>query len=231
MIRISFETVGDWTWHTDGIGDERVDIVLPYPGENTANIDVFNLPEYGRGWTGVEPPWRHYTVRGVHDEGRRFDIDFVVHGHGIASQWAERAEPGHILGVFNDSPTRSYYDPPADTRTLILAADAAGLPGLGRILEGLDPTMHAIAAVEVVDPADIQSLHTTADVQLLWLTGTGNGSSPSALPAAVRALAAPAVPWYAWVACEASASRAIRTDLRKRLRSPRARHHAIGYWT
>ena len=33
MIRITLETVGDWRWHVNGIGDERVDIAIPRPGE------------------------------------------------------------------------------------------------------------------------------------------------------------------------------------------------------
>ena len=91
MIRISFQTIGDWRWHTDGTGDERMDIAIPRPGETEADLTTFNLPEYGPGWVGEEPPWRHYTVRAVHDDGRRFDIDFAIHGEGIASTWAERA--------------------------------------------------------------------------------------------------------------------------------------------
>lgn len=231
MIRISLETVGGWQWPTHGIGDERVDIAIPRPGETVADIDVFNLPEYGRGWQGEEPPWRHYTVRAVRDEGRRFDIDFVVHGDGIASGWAERAEPGHILGIFNELDSRSYYAPPADTRVQFLVADATGLPGIGRTIEGLPRGMRAIAIIEVPSEEDIQSFATEADVEIRWMTGTGNGHGPSALPGAVAELVAPEEPWYAWVACEASASRTIRKDLRNRLQSPRDRHNVIGYWT
>jgi len=229
MIRISFETVGGWHWHEDGIGDERVDIAIPRPGRTVAEIDTFNLPEYGPGWTGEEPPWRHYTVRAVHDGGRRFDIDFVVHGEGVASTWAERAEPGHEIGVFHGG--GSYYRPPQDAAFQLLVADATGLPGLGRIVEGLDAGVRALAVVEVSDPADVQSFGTAADVEFRWLTGSGNGHGASALPAAVSLVDAPDAPWYAWVACEASASRAIRRDLRQRLGSPRDRHHVIGYWT
>lgn len=230
MIRITLETVGDWLWHVNGVGDERVDIALPRPGETRAELETFNLPEYGPGWTGEEPPWRHYTIRSVHDGGRRFDIDFALHGHGIASTWAERAEPGHVIGVFNDGESRSYYEPPADAEVQILLADATGLPGLGRILEGLAAGVRALVIAEVADEADILPFASAADVHYRWLVGTGNGLGDSALPGAAAELAAPDAPWYAWIACEASASRAIRRDLRQRLGSPRDRHHAIGYW-
>jgi NADPH-dependent ferric siderophore reductase len=229
MIRISFVTVGDWQWETDGRGDERVDIAIPRPGEDAADIAVFNLPEYGHGWEGEEPPWRHYTIRAVRDEGRRFDIDFVLHGDGIASSWAERAEAGHIIGVFHGG--GAYYRPPQDTQVQFLIADATGLPGLGRILEELDAGARAIAICEVADPEDIQEIRSAGDVEFQWLTGSGNGLGPSALPSSVAELPDPGVPWYAWVACEASTSRTIRRDLRTRLGSPRDRHHVIGYWS
>ncbi len=233
MLRIRFEAVGKWRWPTHGRGDERIDIALPSPGETEARIDVFNLPEYGRGWTGEEPPWRHYTVRGVHEGGRLLDIDFVVHEGGLASSWAERAETGHIIGIFGagtrDEPS-SYYAAPEDAQFQLLVADATGVPGLGRILEQLPAEVRARAIVEVPSEADIQQFDTRADVELVWRVGTGNGLAPSALLEEVAQLDEPGEPWYAWVACEAATSRAIRRELRTRLGLTRDRHHAIGYW-
>ncbi|WP_374064722.1 siderophore-interacting protein [Corynebacterium belfantii] len=229
MIRISFRTIGAWRWNTDGSGDEHIDIALPHPGETEADLTVFNLPEYGPSWKGEEPPWRHYTVRAVYDHGRVFDIDFAIHGDGIASTWAERAEPGHVIGAFHGG--GSYYRPPADATFHLLVADATGLPGLGRIIEEMPAATRALAIIEVPERADIQAIKSAASVEYRWLTGTGNGRGPSALPAAVAEFTPPDEPWYAWAACEAASSRSIRSDLRKRLSSPRNRHHVIGYWT
>ena len=135
MRRISIEAEGDWHWPTGGQGDERIDIAFPKPGETEADYDYFNNPDYGKADLGTEPPWRHYTVRKVHDGGRRLDIDFVVHPGGIAADWALRAEPGHLLGVFWSDSSRSHYQAPAGPRWQLLVADATGLPGLGRIVE------------------------------------------------------------------------------------------------
>lgn len=237
MIRISLEAVGDWRWYAGGQGDERVDIAIPRPGETEADLSVFNSPEYGRGWVGEEPPWRHYTVRAVRDGGRELDIDFVVHNGGIASSWAERAEPGHLIGVFGefgpetDAESSSYYGAPADAAFQLLVADATGLPGLGRILSELPAGVRVVAIVEVPEAADIQELPSAADVEFVWLTGSGNGYAPSALAEEVAKISDPGEPWYAWVACEAATSRAIRRDLRTRLGLARDRHHAIGFWT
>lgn len=234
MLRIRFEAVGDWRWPVHGRGDERIDIAIPPEGETAAALEVFNLPEYGRGWTGEEPPWRHYTLRDVHEGGRLLDIDFVMHEGGLASGWAERAEPGHVIGVFGagtrDEPS-SYYAAPDDASFQLLVADATGLPGLGRILEQLPEGARALAIVEVPTEDDIQEIETRGDVRVVWLTGSGNGLGPSKLAEEVARVDDPGEPWYAWIACEAATSRAIRRDLRSRLGLARDRHHAIGYWT
>ena len=229
MIRIQFEAEGDWRWPEHGRGDERVDIALPMPGETRAAIDVFLLPEYGRGWEGEEPPWRHYTVRHVREGGRVLEIDFVVHEGGLASSWAERAEPGHVIGVFGagtrEEPS-SYYAAPDDAEFQLLVADATGVPGLGRIIEQLPAGARALAVAEVPSHADIQEFDTRGDVEMIWRVGTGNGLGASSLAAEVSRVTDPGVPWYAWVACEAATSRAIRRDLRNRLGLARDRHHA-----
>lgn len=232
MRRIEFEAVGTWRWFIDGIGDERVDIAIPRPGETVAELETFNSPEYGHGWEGEEPPWRHYTMRAVRDGGKRFDIDFVIHEGGIASDWASRAEPGHVIGVFTSSDeSSSYYGPADDTEFQLLVADATGLPGLGRILEQLPADAHARAIVEVATEADVLPLATDATVEITWLVGSGNGFAPSDLAKTVAQFEQPTGAWYAWIACEAATSRAIRSDLRARLGLARNRHHAIGYWT
>ncbi|MGG7509995.1 siderophore-interacting protein [Plantibacter sp. YIM 135249] len=252
MVRVQLEAVGDWRWFDDGRGDERIDLAFPFPGESVARIEYFNRPEYGRADDHDEhehndhshdhgddhepdpedsPPWRHYTVRSVADAGRSFTIDFVVHEGGLAAEWAMRAEPGHVLGVFVSGDSSSYYDAPSDAEWQLLVADATGLPGLGRIIEELPSGARVHAIVEVSTAADEQTFETVGDVQITWLHGSGLGLAPSALLSAVEALELPETPGYAWVACEAAVSRSIRRHLRTVRGLPRNRHHAIGYWT
>lgn len=229
MIRVRLRTVGDWRWHADGTGDERIDLAFPRPGETAADVAFFNDREYGTARTEAEPPWRHYTVRAVHDGGRELDIDFVVHDGGHASGWAERAEPGHLLGVFHGGTSRAYYAPPPGTTWQLLVADATGLPGLARIIEELPPGVEAHAVVEVPHEADRQVITTQARVSWTWLIGPGGLRSE--LPAAVESLTLPDGPGYVWVACEAAAARRLRTHVRVVRGLARDRHRAVGYWT
>lgn len=253
MIRVELEAIGGWRWPTDGYGDERIDIAFPFEGEHVAQIEYFNRADYGRAAKHDDehshdhdhdhdhdddeadaadaPPWRHYTVRAVADGGRRLDIDFVVHVGGVASGWAERAQVGDVLGVFYSGESSSYYNAPVDAEWQLLIADATGLPGLGRIIEGLRPGVQVHAVIEVHDALDEQQFETAGEVSYTWLHGSGLGRRPSELARTIEGLTLPQGAGYAWIACEAAESRAIRRHLRSVRGMARTSHHAIGYWT
>lgn len=230
MIRVRLRAKGEWRWFTGGRGDERIDLAFPHPGETVADVSYFNDQYAGIARQDQSPPWRHYTARAVHDGGAEFDVDFVVHDGGVASAWAKAAAPGHVLGVFRGAAeSRAYHVPPADSEWQLLVADATGLPGLARIVEELPEGARVQAIIEVSSDADRQHVETRGQVTWTWLVGAGGAQS--ALPEAVQRIRIPEGPGYAWVACEAAASRQIRSILRRVHAQPRARHRAVGYWT
>ena len=229
MIRVRLKALGDWNWYSDGYGDERIDLAFPTPGQTQADVAFFNDREYGKVRPEVEPPWRHYTVRAVHNGGSEIDIDFVVHQGGLASGWAEVATAGHVLGVFQGGRSRAYYAPPAGTDWQLLVADATGLPGLGRIIEELPAGTRAHAIVEVPTGADRQVIPSRAEVSWTWIVSPGGLESE--LPATVESLDLPDGHGYAWIACEAAAARRIRKHVREVRGLSREQHRAVGYWT
>ncbi|WP_217132780.1 siderophore-interacting protein [Leucobacter chinensis] len=230
MLRVRLRAVGDWRWFVDGRGDERIDLAFPAPGETVADVSHFVDEHAGVHRSDPAPEWRHYTARKVHAAGAEIDIDFVLHEGGVASAWAERAEPGHVLGVFRGATaSRAYYAPPADATWQLFVADATGLPGLARIVEELPPGARAQAIVEVPTEADRQHVESRGDVTWIWVVGPAGPASQ--LPSVVERLALPDGPGYAWVACEASISRRIRGLLRGVHAQPRDRHRTVGYWT
>ena len=234
MLRVTLRAEGGWRLATEGRGDERIDLAFPRAGRAEAELAFFNQAAYGSEQLDYseEPPWRHYTVRAVRDGGAELDIDFVLHEGGHASAWAERAEPGHLLGVFGgDQPSRAHFREAAGADWLLLVADATGLPGLGRIAEELAPGQRAHAIVEVPEPADRQEFATAGELTIDWLVGSGLGLAPSGLAAAVARLEFPAGTPYAWVACEAATSREIRRHLRRERGLARDTHSVIGYWS
>lgn len=65
---------------------------------------VLDLPKFGeRGRYAYAPGQRErvrtYTVRAYSVEESWMDVDFVRHGAGLASSWAESARPGDVIGA------------------------------------------------------------------------------------------------------------------------------------
>ncbi|GAA4473579.1 siderophore-interacting protein [Rhodococcus olei] len=170
---------------------------------------------------------RSYTVRAWHPHEQTVDVDFAVHAGGAAAEWARAATPGSPVRL---SQPKGWFRPPADARTLLLFADLTGLPAAGRIVESLPAGTAAHVVAEVPGAADEQRWSATADVTVTWLHGTGNGSTPSALPDALAARTRNERPDYLWFGGETGASRTIRTHLRRALGWPADRYHVMGYW-
>ncbi|ANQ69746.1 siderophore-interacting protein [Rhodococcus sp. D-46] len=231
MVRIVFGGEELTAFETTGTGDEYLRLHFPVPATGKFVLPAED-PDAPRGWRypeGEEPsPCQPYTVRRFDSETSRMTIDFVVHEGGIASDWAQKAEIGDKLAI---GESRGLYEPPADARWQVFVADATGLPALGRLIEQLPAGMSAKAIVEVVDESHKQQITSDADVEFIWLVGSGNGVAPSKLPDAVRAMNLPTELGYVWVAGESTMLRDIRKYLRHELKLPGEQYKVIGYWT
>ncbi|TSD46005.1 siderophore-interacting protein [Rhodococcus sp. KBS0724] len=231
MVRIVFGGEGLTTFRTTGIGDEYLRLHFPVPATGKFVLPEED-PDAPRGWRYPEgqeaSPCQPYTVRRFDSETSRMTVDFVVHDGGIASDWAQGAAIGDALAI---GESRGLYEPPADACWQVFVADATGLPALGRLIEQLPAGVSAKAIVEVVDESHRQHIESAADVEFIWLVGSGNGIAPSKLPDAVRALKLPTEPGYVWVAGESTMLRDIRKYLRHELKLPAQQYKVIGYWT
>ena len=87
----------------DGFADaaptSHLKVFLPADGQ-----DAPNLPEYtpdGAVYAddGPPPTVRTYTPRGYDPATKTLEIQFLLHGEGPASAWAQRAKPGDKLAV------------------------------------------------------------------------------------------------------------------------------------
>ncbi|MGO3886831.1 MAG: siderophore-interacting protein [Mycetocola sp.] len=228
--RVRLRALGGWTWFVTGAGDERIDLLFPFPGQSHADVSYFNDERNGIHREDPAPPWRHYTVRAVHDGGREIDVDFVMHGTGVASDWAQQARAGDTVGVFRGSSVpRAYYAPPADAQWQLLIADATGMPGLARIVEELPDGVPVTAIVAAPTAEDRDYLPHTPQVTWIWVDDGDDAGN--ALASAVETIALPDGGGYAWAACESAAARDIRTRLRTVHGMARSAHRAVGYWT
>ncbi|HXS26472.1 MAG TPA: siderophore-interacting protein [Steroidobacteraceae bacterium] len=191
----------------------------------------------GFGWNGpaahiklmFEAQMRTYTPRRFDAAARELDVEFVIHGEGPASRWAEQAAVGQSLTIAG--PGRSYaVDLEADW--YVLAGDDTAIPAISTILDVLPPSVKALALLEVVDAAEEHALETrSANTEIRWLRrGADPRRAGRELEAAVRRMELPPGAGRIYVACEADAMRRIRRHLITERAFPRERLVTRGYW-
>lgn len=193
----------------------------------SADPDERLLIEFGGTPGGPAEHRRSYTVRAWNVDDRTVDVDFTVHAGGSAAAWARTVEPGARVRL---SQPKGWWSPPADAHRILLLTDLTGLPAAGRIVESLPAGVSAHVVAEVPDPGDAQQWATAAEVTVTWLTGSGNGVSPTALPDTLTARPDLDRVDYLWFAGETSASRNVRVHLRRTLHWGADRFHVMGYW-
>ncbi len=170
---------------------------------------------------------RTYTLLDLDSESGTADIEFVVHGGGLAGSWAERAAPGDELDITGPVGTFAADD----CAELVLVCDETGLPALLAIVAGLGAAAPAVRAfVEVHDEAEVRALPGAVDAH--WLLRSAHpGAAPGDLVASLAGALTCAPGSRAWIAGEAAAVRALRAHVLAHLGLERSRVSAVAYWT
>lgn len=108
---------------------------------------------------------RDYTPRRFDRNACEVELEFALHGHGGAAEWARNAKVGDqaIIG----GPRGSMILPLAMDWHLLIG-DASALPAVSRRLEEL-PQGARVRAVLLVDAADRRALATRADAGIDWV--------------------------------------------------------------
>lgn len=166
---------------------------------------------------------RYYTVREWRPEVGELDIDMLLHGHGPATQWVARAEPGDLVAF---DATRGHFRPPADALWVGVCGDATALPAIGRILEERATASESVpfhAVVSVDDISDRQDLPLREGDTIRWVESTDLVEHTLALTRGHN-------PGYLWFSGEAADMRAVRKHVRHTLAWPTDRWMTMGYW-
>jgi NADPH-dependent ferric siderophore reductase len=209
-----------------GVGDEYIRLVFPAPGTREPLLPAVAGDALDYSTIDLDL-LRTYTVRRFDADRGEVTVDFVVHGHGVATRWAQAARPGDLIGL--NSPIGMYHLPEGATWQ-VLVADLAGLPALARILEQTPPTLPTRVVAEVPGPADEIALRPGPKASVTWLHG-GNGIGPSRMEEALRSVQLPPGQGYVWVAGEARELRSIRKYLRRERGLAASAFTVVGYWT
>ena len=156
------------------------------------------------------------------------DIDFVLHDHGPASDWARRVcigDPGWIAGP------RGSFILPSDFDAYLLMADESGFPAIARRLEELPAGAHVTVLLECAGPEGKIGLRTDADARIIWVhRGSAKAGESDGLIERLRDLDLPAGDVSAWIACESAMAKRLRSHLvTERGLNPKW-VRASGYW-
>ncbi|PVZ55853.1 NADPH-dependent ferric siderophore reductase [Pseudomonas sp. B1(2018)] len=202
--------------------DDHVKLLFPQNAEQSAALETLVL---GAGKdNGPLPEMRDYTPRRYDLNTLELDIDFVLHGDGPASTWAEQAKPGQFLHI--GGPRGSMIVPDMFDSYLLIG-DETALPAIARRLESLAANRRALVIVEVENGKEQQVLESAAEVNVIWVLREGGKDN---LLTTVRQIQVPAGSLYAWVATESKVSRQIRRVLLDEHGLDEQFVKAVGYW-
>lgn len=208
--------------------DDHVKLIVPGPGQA---VPVPPIQVEGHlNWNPPEgrPTAKDYTPRRYDPHAGELDLDFVRHGAGCASTWAERVEVGDPAWIAGPKSSALL---PRDVDWLLIGGDETALPAIGRLLDELPSDLPARVFVEVADAAHEIELPTRDAVELTWLhRGEGAADTSDVLEQAIRAMTWPDGEVYVWLAGEAVTLKPLRTFLKNERQVPRDCLEVTGYW-
>jgi NADPH-dependent ferric siderophore reductase len=215
MVRVTFTSpeLGDFGWNGPAA---HIKLIFAQPAPAAP---------------GLEPPrptMRTYTPRRFDPQAHELDVDFILHGEGPASHWAEQAAVGQTLTIAG--PGRYYVvDPAADW--FVLAGDDTAIPAIATILETLPGSASAQVFIEVIDRTDEVEIPVHPNTTVTWLhRGPDPSRAGAPLEASLRAYQMPSGSGRVYVACESGAMRRIRAYLLTEKAINREHLVTRGYW-
>jgi NADPH-dependent ferric siderophore reductase len=208
---------------------EHLKVNFPPPGESK-----LALPEWGPDGPvllpGQQRPLnRTYTPRLWDPETGELTVDFLLHGEGPGSSWAQQARPGHVVAVSNQPGGAYKADPDADW--YLIGGDAAALPAIATLLDAVPASCFAHVFVEIADAHEELPLESSARFQVTWLHHNRTiGRVGRKLEKTAREFSFPEGNGRVWIGCEAGVMRDIRRYLLNERGMDRAHVHTQGYW-
>jgi len=171
---------------------------------------------------------RDFTPRRYDAAANTLEIDFAIHEAGPATRWAANVKPGDPLVLGGP---RGSFVIPADFDWHLLMGDETALPAIGRRLDELPAGARTVVIAEVDTPAEEIALPTHTEADVIW--AHRHGAAPGTGEALSRALKSANLPrgdFYAWVACESLAAKALRRQLIADHGANPKWLRAAGYW-
>lgn len=204
----------------------HVKVFLPQPGQDEPKLPEQTADGPVQPADDERPVVRTYTPVRFDPASQTLELQFVLHGTGPASEWAEKAKPGDKLAVAG--PGGRFVLGEA-TGNWWLAADESAIPAVATLLEALPASAVADVHIEVADASDEITFDSQAKTTVTWHHRRDPKAFGAELDAAARA-ADIGEDTRIWVACEAAAMRGIRRYFRNEKGLPLSSMTTRGYW-
>lgn len=166
-----------------------------------------------------ETVMRDYTPRHFDNAKRELTIEFALHGHGQASDWAAAAKLGMPATI--GGPKGSMIIP-MDYDWHLLIGDSSALPAITRRLEELPATSQVQVMLLLEDGVTCRPLPSSTKIECF--------NDGETLLNALQALLLPAGEGFAWAAGEANLMKRIRKELAVEKGHPKEAMRVAAYW-
>ena len=174
----------------------------------------------------VKPAIRTFTPSLMDATSCELELDVVLHGHGVASEWAANVRVGDTAAV--SGPGRGYTIE-TNASGYIIGGDESAIPAIRQLIVAMPTSIPTRVYIEVASLDTRVELVQADHVTVEWLASTTGAPPGTAL--ADAAIAAPIAPTtHVWIAGEAAAVQRVRRHLFTEREFPRAQATIRGYW-
>ncbi|HEY9578910.1 MAG TPA: siderophore-interacting protein [Rhizorhapis sp.] len=203
--------------------DDHVKLFMPAPG---AALVLPSVGERGMEFPtdGARPVARDFTPRHFDHARTELTIDVALHAHGPATDWAATVTEGQEVGI--GGPRGSMLIPDS-FHTHLLIGDETALPAIARRVEELPLSCRAIVLAEVRNAQEQIELDGDCALTVRWAYREDGGPG---LVDLLRSLPELLVDAFAWIACESSTAKALRSYLVEIGKIEPRLVKASGYW-
>jgi NADPH-dependent ferric siderophore reductase len=202
-----------------------VRLLLPSPGSPDLVVPQWNGNEFLLP-DGTRPAIRTLTPRRFDPAALELDLEVVLHGAGVASEWASAATAGDQVAV--SGPGRGYVIAP-DGPVFLLGGDETAVPAISQLLEAIPHDRRVQVCIEVARADARLPLPPHPGATVEWLDLPAEAAAGGALLDAVRRVDLSSETCV-WIAGEAAGVQRIRRYLFDDRHLPRARSTVRGYW-
>ena len=171
---------------------------------------------------GEKQHQRGYTLVDPDPQADNVDIEFALHD-GVASRWAQDAQPGDTIEVTVLGSNFTLPEPAP--KGYVIVGDTASLPAINSLLTAIGDTPARVFLEAGHD--DDKQLPVARSADVVWVDRKNSGE---ALVQAVSSAAFDAADHFGWVACDNRTTREVAKIFREDYKISRKSIKAQAYW-